>query len=72
MQILKLQCDESCFRLGSLKTVARELAKNRPYLVGEQEISWDKGDTKLVDDCIVLCGGVNVKHQKVFCNMGII
>jgi hypothetical protein len=63
MQILKMQCDESCFRLGALKTVARELAKNRPYLMGEQEISWDKGGTKLVEERSVVGGGGNVKHQ---------
>jgi hypothetical protein len=41
--------------------------------MGEQEIGWDKGDTKLVEDCILLYGRSNVNHQiwtGYFCNKG--
>jgi len=55
MQIWKLHCDESCFRSGSLKTIASELAKNMPYLMGKQEIRWDRGGTKPVEDWIFFC-----------------
>jgi len=32
----------SLYRSGSLKTVARELAKHKLTVVGVQEVSWDK------------------------------
>jgi exonuclease III len=36
----------SLYRSGSLKTVARELAKYKLDLVGVQEVRWDKGGTE--------------------------
>jgi exonuclease III len=42
-------------RLGSLKTVARELGKYKLDLVGVQEVRWDKGGTKRVEDSIHNC-----------------
>ena len=55
IQILNLHRDEYCVRSGLLKTIARELAKNRSYLMGEQEIRSEKGGTKLVENYILLC-----------------
>jgi hypothetical protein len=37
---------KNLYRSGSLKTVARGLAKYRLDLVGVQGITWDKGDTE--------------------------
>jgi hypothetical protein len=37
---------EVSYRLGSLKTVSRELAKYKLDLVGVQEVRWDKGGTE--------------------------
>jgi len=34
----------SLYRSGSLMTVARELVRHKLYLVGIQEVRWDKGD----------------------------
>jgi exonuclease III len=36
----------SLYRLGSLKTVARELGKCKLDLVGVQEARWEKGGTE--------------------------
>jgi hypothetical protein len=33
----------SLYRIGSLKTVAKELGKNKLDLVGVQEVGWVKG-----------------------------
>jgi hypothetical protein len=35
----------SLYRSGSFMTVARELARYKLYLVGVQEVRWDKGGT---------------------------
>jgi exonuclease III len=35
----------SLYRIGSLKTVARELGKYKLDLVGVQEVRWEKGGT---------------------------
>jgi exonuclease III len=40
----------SLYRLGSLKTVARRLGKNKLDLVGVQEVRWDKGGTERSED----------------------
>jgi hypothetical protein len=40
----------SLYRIGSLKTVARELGKYKLELVGVQEIRWEKGGTVRAED----------------------
>ena len=37
----------SQYRSGSLMSVARELARYKLYVVGVQEVRWDKGGTVL-------------------------
>jgi exonuclease III len=39
----------SLYRIGSLKTVARELGKYKLDLVGVQEVRWEKGGTERVE-----------------------
>jgi exonuclease III len=41
----------SLYRIGSLKTVARELGKCKLDLVGVQEVRWEKGGTERAEDC---------------------
>jgi hypothetical protein len=36
----------SLYRIGSIKTVARELGKCKLNLVGVQEVRWEKGGTE--------------------------
>jgi exonuclease III len=36
----------SLYRIGSLKTVARELRKYKLDLMGVQDVRWEKGDTE--------------------------
>jgi exonuclease III len=36
----------SLYRIGSLKTVVRELQKYKLDLVGVQEVRWEKGGTE--------------------------
>jgi hypothetical protein len=38
------------YRIGSLKTVARELGKYKLDLVGVQEVRWEKGGTERGED----------------------
>ena len=40
------------YRSGSLTAAARELARYKLYLVGVQEVSWDKGGTVRAGDSI--------------------
>jgi exonuclease III len=49
----------SLYRIGSLKTVSRKLAKCKLDLVGVQEVKWGKGGTEPADDYTFLCGNVN-------------
>jgi hypothetical protein len=41
------------YRIGSLKTVARELGTYKSYLVGVQDVRWEKGGTERAEDCTV-------------------
>jgi exonuclease III len=45
------------YRIGSLKTVARELGKYRLDIVGIQEVRWEKGGTERAEDNIFLWTG---------------
>jgi hypothetical protein len=36
----------SLYRIGSLKTAARESGEYKLYLVGVEEVRWEKGGTK--------------------------
>jgi len=42
----------SLYRLESLTTVARELARYKLDLVVVQEVRWDKGGTVRAGDCV--------------------
>jgi exonuclease III len=53
----------SLYRIGSLKTVARELGKYKLDLVGVQEVRWEKGGTERAEDCTFLYGQGNGDHQ---------
>jgi hypothetical protein len=53
----------SLYRIGSLKTVARELGKCKLDLVGVQEVRWEKGGTERVEDYAFFYGQGNGDHQ---------
>jgi len=54
----------SCLnRAGSLKTVARKLARYKLDLVGVQEVRWDKGGTVRAGDEIFFYGKGNENHH---------
>jgi hypothetical protein len=38
------------YRIGSLKTVARELGKYKLDFVGVEEVRWEKGGTERAED----------------------
>jgi hypothetical protein len=44
-------------------TVAWELARYKLYLVGVQEVRWDKGGTVRAGDCTFFYGKGNASHQ---------
>jgi exonuclease III len=50
-------------RLGSMKTVARELGKYKLDLVGVQEVRWEKGGTERAEDYTFFCGAGKEDHQ---------
>jgi exonuclease III len=43
----------SLYRIRSLKRVARELGKCKLYVVGVQEVRWEKGGTEWAQDYTV-------------------
>jgi hypothetical protein len=51
------------YRIGSLKTAARELRKYMSDLVGVQEVIWEKGGTEWAEDYIFCYGQGNGDHQ---------
>jgi exonuclease III len=53
----------SLYRIGSLKTVARELGKYKLDLVSVQEVRWEKGGTERAEDYTFLYGQGNGDHQ---------
>jgi exonuclease III len=55
----------SLYRAGSLKAVARELARYKLDLVGGQEVRWDKGGMVRAGDYNFFYGKGNENHQLV-------
>jgi hypothetical protein len=53
----------SFYRIGSLKTVARELGKCKLDLVVVQEVRWEKGGTERAVDCTFFYGQGNGDYQ---------
>jgi hypothetical protein len=53
----------SLYRIGSLKTVGRELGEYELDSVGVQEVRWGKGGTKRADDYTFFCGQGKGDHQ---------
>jgi hypothetical protein len=53
----------SLCRAGSRTAAARDLAKYKLYLVGVQEVRWDKGSTTRAGDYNLFCGKGNENHQ---------
>jgi exonuclease III len=53
----------SIYRIGSLKTAARELGKYKLDLVGVQEFRWEKGTTERAEDYTFFYGQGNGDHQ---------
>jgi hypothetical protein len=53
----------SLYRMGSLKTVARELGKYNLDLVGVQEVGWEKGGTERAEDYTFFYRQGNGDHQ---------
>jgi exonuclease III len=51
------------YRVGSLKTVARELGKYKLDLVGVQEVRWEKGGTERAEDYTFFYGQGNGDHR---------
>jgi exonuclease III len=53
----------SLYKIGSLKTVVRELGKYKLDLVGIQEVRWEKSGTERAEDYIFFYGQGNEDHQ---------
>jgi hypothetical protein len=53
----------SLYRIGSLKTVARELGKCNLDSVGVQVVRWEKGGTERAEDYTFCYGQGNGDHQ---------
>jgi exonuclease III len=51
------------YRIGLLKTVARELGKYNLDLVGVQDVRWEKGGTERAEDYTFFYGQGNGDHQ---------
>jgi hypothetical protein len=51
------------YRIGSLKTAARELGKCKLDLVGVQEVRWEKGGTEQAEDYKFFYGQGNGDHH---------
>jgi hypothetical protein len=51
------------YRAGSLKAVAKELARYKLDLVGVQEVRWDKGGTLRAGDYNFFYGKGNEHHK---------
>jgi exonuclease III len=62
----------SLYRIGSLKTVARELGKYKLDLVGVQEVRWEKGGTEWAEDYTFFYGQGNGDHQFFFVHKRIV
>jgi exonuclease III len=56
----------SLYRIGSLKTVARELGKCKLDLVGVQEVRWEKGGTERAEDYTFFYEGESNENLKYF------
>jgi exonuclease III len=54
----------SLYRIGSLKTVVRELGKCKLDLVGVQEVRWEKDCTERAEDYTLIYG-----QREVFWNI---
>jgi hypothetical protein len=52
----------SLYRVGTLKTVARELAKHNLDLLVAQEVRWVGGGRQPTDDC-TFCHGNSANHR---------
>jgi hypothetical protein len=52
----------SFYRIGSLKTVVRELGKCKLDLVGVQKARWERGGTEWAGDYIFFYGQGNGDH----------
>jgi exonuclease III len=53
----------SLYRIGSLKTVERELGTHKLDLLGVQEVRWEKGGTERAEDYMFFYGRGNGDHQ---------
>jgi hypothetical protein len=53
----------SLYRAGSLTAADKELGRYKLYLVGVQEVRWDKGDTVTAGDYIFFCEKGKENHQ---------
>jgi exonuclease III len=53
----------SLYRIGSLRTIARELEKCKLDLVGVEELRWEKGGTEQAEDYTLFYGQANEDHQ---------
>jgi hypothetical protein len=53
----------SLYRVGSLMTVSRELARNKLELVGVEEVRWEGSGTKLVGEYAFFYGKGNKNHE---------
>jgi exonuclease III len=53
----------SLYRIGSLKTVARELGQYKEDLVGVDEVRWEKGGTERAENYTFFYGERNGDHR---------
>jgi hypothetical protein len=53
----------SLYRIGSMKTVAKELGKYKLDLVGVHEVRWEKNGTERAEDYIFFYVQGNGDHQ---------
>jgi hypothetical protein len=51
------------YRAGSLRAVMKEISKYKLYLVGVQEVRWDRGGTEPEGEYIFFCGKGNENHE---------
>jgi hypothetical protein len=53
----------SLYRVGSLMTVSRELARYKLHLVGVQEVRWEGGGTESAGEYTIFYGKGNENHE---------
>jgi hypothetical protein len=53
----------SLYKVGSIITVSRELARYKSDLVGVQEVRWEGSSTEATGEYAFFCGKENENHE---------